>query len=69
MEIGFSSLYEKRLSKIYSVEKVHSLGMGEETEENLMTYIWKKKNVDLVIKSLVREVSDNCSVGMGKGKG
>ena len=43
MEIGFSSLYQKGLSEIYSVEKVHSLGMGEETEENLKPYIWNKK--------------------------
>ena len=27
--MGFSSLYQKALSKIYSVEKVRSLGMGE----------------------------------------
>ena len=30
VEIGFSSLYHKRLSKIYSDEKVRSLGIGEE---------------------------------------
>ena len=30
IEIGFSSLYQKGLSKIYTVEKVRSLGMGEE---------------------------------------
>ena len=30
MEIGFSSLYQKGLSKIYSVQKVRPLGMGEE---------------------------------------
>ena len=29
IEIGFSSLYQKGLSKIYTVEKVRSLGMGE----------------------------------------
>ena len=29
IEIGFSSLYQKGLSKIYTVENVHSLGMGE----------------------------------------
>ena len=27
--IGFSSLYHKRLSNVYSVEKVRSLGMRE----------------------------------------
>ena len=29
IEIGFSSLYQKGLSKIYTIEKVRSLGMGE----------------------------------------
>ena len=29
----------------------------------------EQKNVNLVIKSLVREMSDNSSVGIGKGKG
>ena len=29
IEIGFSSLYQKGLSKIYTVDKVRSLGMGE----------------------------------------
>ena len=29
MEIGFSSLYQKGLSNVYSVEKVRSLGTGE----------------------------------------
>ena len=29
VEIGLSSLYQKGFSKIYSVEKVRSLGMGE----------------------------------------
>ena len=29
IEIGFSSLYQKGLSKIYTVENVRSLGMGE----------------------------------------
>ena len=30
VEIGFSSLYQKGLSKVYSVETVRPLGMGEE---------------------------------------
>ena len=29
VEIGFSSLYQKGLSKIYSLEKVRSLGIRE----------------------------------------
>ena len=29
VDIGFSSLYHKGLSKIYSLEKVHSLGIRE----------------------------------------
>ena len=29
VDIGFSSLYQKGLSKIYSVEKVRSLGMAD----------------------------------------
>ena len=29
IEIGFSSLYQKELSKIYAIEKVRSLGIGE----------------------------------------
>ena len=37
-----------------------------------MRTLWgylEQKIVNLVIKSLVGEVSDNCSAGMGKGKG
>ena len=43
---------------------------GKETEENLKSYyLEQKKNMNLVIKSLVRETSDKRSVVMGKGKG
>ena len=42
---------------------------AQETEENLRKVLHlEQKNVNLVIKYLVREVSDNRSVEMGKEK-
>ena len=42
---------------------------GKETDENLKPYYLEQKNLNLVIKPSVGEVSDNLSVETGKGKG
>ena len=52
-----------------SLKLINTNNYGKETVGNLKSYIWNKKNVNLVIKFLAGEVSNNRSVGMGKGKG
>ena len=48
VEIGFSILYQKRLSIVYSVEKVSSPGMGKGIPPKKDRNRWERKSIDAI---------------------
>ena len=53
VEIGVSNLYQKGLSKIYSLEKVRSLRMGERIPLKKGRNRWERRA--LIVRIIVKE--------------
>ena len=53
---------------LISLKLINTNNHGNETGKNPKPYIWSKKAVNLVRKSLKREVSDNRSMGWERGR-
>ena len=53
---------------LISLKLINTNNHGNETGENPKPYIWSKKAVNLVRKSLKREVSDNRSMRCERGR-
>ena len=53
VEIGFTSLYQKGLSKVFSVEKVRSLGMRKKI--SLKTYRNRWERGALMVRIIAKE--------------